>query len=547
MRHIPLLAAPSGRNTKRAISVGVLVSLALVTIIAGCGGDDSSPTSTPNMADVNTYVSDLNPWPDTLTDSDGPTGGADDGTEAVNGTTYDCSTTPYSITQTPDKIVVFDPDDEIFWLGALLQGNGFRGGLGSLSELPVRQRAPLQISIDILGEGTTRTVASPSPTAVNGAIGELITLAENSGQTFASDILFSQTETYSVEQSAIKMGLSAHYLGGQVSASLDYSQNAAQNTVSAYFLQKMFTTSMTLPQLPSDVFSADFTAERLQEQVDLGRIGPDNQPAYISSIVWGRLMMLTITSSSSVTEIQAALSASYSSAGNGGSGSVDAASLSLLQQSSIQLVTIGGDQSAALSYLRTGQLSQFFAEDAPLTSAVPLSFTVRDLQTNEKALVSETTTYNVRTCAPAVIDPIGAKYRVKLDSFYIANGNCDGGGYFDAYWSVTAGGTPPSTTSRSASQDLDVYNNTVVAVTTSWSGWVDVMDNGTGAITINGSMYDWDTISDDHIASWDVTLSATSVPAIAAGSFAVSGGSPAGETCRVDLRYTIEKGAFIYP
>lgn len=534
---------PSSRK-RIPTQVGLLIALFVVGLLAGCGSDDdSNPVATPDMADVNTFVASLNSWPVPSATVDGPTGELpEDGNDTVGGQDYDCTSTPYSITQTPDKIVVFDPDDEIFWLGSMLQGTGYRGGLGSLSELPIRQRAPINITVDILGAGATRTVNDPSPTTVNAAIGELITLAENSGQTFSSDILFQQTKSHSVQQSAIKMGLSANYMGAQVSASLNYDQDASQTTMSAYFLQKMFTTSMTLPQLPEDLFSSDFTAERLQEQVDLGRIGPNNQPTYISSIVWGRLMMLTITSSSSETDIRAALSASYDGVSGGGSGSIDASSLNLLQNASIQLVTLGGDQAAALGFLRSGTLSEFFAEDAPLTSAVALSFTVRDVQTNEKALVSETTSYNIRTCTPVVIDPIGSNYRVRLDALDFANANCDGGGYFEAYWNITA--NSPVSSYRPESNPLDAYTGNVVSISTPYSTDVPVYFNGTGAITISGSLYDDDSFGDDVIANWDINLNTNN---ITVGQFSTSGGSPEGESCRVNLRYTIVKGADIYP
>jgi len=546
MRISSPLSAPAWAGAKRrAVAAVLLTGLLTAAMLAGCSSDDPSPVATPDMADVNTYVGGLNSWPETLPDSEGVTGNATGGTDTVGETDYSCSTTPYSITQTPDKIVIFDPDDEVFWLGALLQGDGFRGGIGSLAELAVRQRAPIDISVDILGLGTTRTVESPDPATINQAIGELITLAENSGQTFGSNILFSQTLSHSVSQSAIKMGLSAHYLGGEASASLDYSQNAAQTTVSAYFLQKMFTTSITLPQLPSDLFSSEFTEDRLQEQVALGRIGPDNQPAYISSIVWGRLMMLTITSSSSETQIKAALSASYDGAVGGGSGSVDAASLRLLNEASIQLVTLGGDQSAALGYLRSGALADFFAEDAPLTTAVPLSFTVRDVQTNEKALVSETTSYNVKTCSPVAPNAIGAQYRVKLDNLVFTDTDCDGFADSDieAYWNIQA--NLPASSVLAKGDYYTANSGAVYPLGGLWSNWVDVKFDGTGAITIAGTLTDDDDGSgDDLIGSWNISKNTST---IAPGSFTVSGGNPADEGCTVKLQYTIQKGADVYP
>ena len=52
------------------------------------------------------------------------------------------------------------------WLGSLLQGDGYVNGLGSLKELPIRERAPLTIFIDLLGTGITQTIESPDAASV---------------------------------------------------------------------------------------------------------------------------------------------------------------------------------------------------------------------------------------------------------------------------------------------------------------------------------------------------------------------------------------------
>ena len=71
-------------------------------------------------------------------------------------------------------------------------------------------------------------------------------------------------------------------------------------------------------------------------------------------------MTLTMTSDYEETEMKAALEGSY----NGIGGTVSAEYLEILQNSEIQLVTIGGDANLALGYLRTGQLGEFFKENA---------------------------------------------------------------------------------------------------------------------------------------------------------------------------------------
>ena len=47
------------------------------------------------------------------------------------------------------------------------------------------------------------------------------------------------------------------------------------------------------------------------------------------------------------------------------------------------------------NYLKTGQLGEYFKDDAPLTTAVPISYTLRNLGDNDIACVSETTDYDM--------------------------------------------------------------------------------------------------------------------------------------------------------
>ena len=73
----------------------------------------------------------------------------------------------------------------------------------------------------------------------------------------------------------------------------------------------MFETYIVLPQTPSAMFSDEFTEDVLQQQVNLGSIGPDNLPVYVARIEWGRVMLLTMSSDASITDMRNALRATY--------------------------------------------------------------------------------------------------------------------------------------------------------------------------------------------------------------------------------------------
>jgi len=383
----------------------VIVALVL---LPACGGDDD-PAAPPDDGDIDGYLKDLPTWAEfspQLAEVGSPQEAVTGPTEATLDLSGDqihvCRTTPCSITSTPDAIVTMNPNSEILYLGSLIQGATYVGGLAAMEELPIRQRAPLTISIDLLHSDNTRTVDDPTLASVNQAVGELISGAHQAGHTAGSALSYNKRECFSLEQSMLCMGMSMSYLGASVRSELQYEQSVEQHTIMATFRQRMFTTSVVLPQTPSEFFSDSFTREDLDAQIALGRIGPENLPVYVSNIVWGRIMVFTMTSTYTASQMEAAISASYDGIV---SGSVDAQYLEILnsEETTINLVAVGGEASHALNAIRSGNLDDYFASDASLTSAAPLSYTLRNLADNSIALVSETTAYDMVECSTDIV------------------------------------------------------------------------------------------------------------------------------------------------
>jgi hypothetical protein len=137
----------------------------------------------PNRDQINAYIGGLTPIAAGQEQPDHPVGATSapmtsdplpDPTAPTGFSKYSCTTTPYSLSTSPDKIVSLDPDANKLWLGGLLQGQGYVDGLGSLRELPIRQRAPLKLYIDLLGKGVTETVPHPDAASMQQAISDLV-------------------------------------------------------------------------------------------------------------------------------------------------------------------------------------------------------------------------------------------------------------------------------------------------------------------------------------------------------------------------------------
>lgn len=252
--------------------VQTLIPITLLVLSACSKNDPVAPEVSP-PANVNGYIAGLPSWTafsPPHADADVATGDSTVTDDTIEGEPYRCTTTPYSMTRTPDRIVTLNPDVEILWVGSLLQGKGHLGGIGSLGELPIRQRAPMKLSIDLLTADNARTVNNPSLSTVTSAVGELIQAAQDGGHTAGSNIFYTKETTHSLTQAALAMGLSANYMGATIKATLSTDISDETRTVTAYFVQRMFTVSMELPQTPGDVFSDAFTGDLLQQQINRG-------------------------------------------------------------------------------------------------------------------------------------------------------------------------------------------------------------------------------------------------------------------------------------
>ena len=394
------------RGASEKVRVGIFLAL-----LAGAAGFIAAVVvqgPSRNAAKITERIRSLPPWNTFSPTAEKKLETVGDSKPVGGGKGKHCTATPYEITETPSEIVTFDPDSEILWAGALLQGAG-HARRGALQELPIRQRGPLRLSMNLLAKDNARTVENPTLSTVQSAIGDLVEIASKAGYRAGSDIAYDQASSYSLEQTALELGLSARYLGSNVRGSLSISRDAEQHNITAYFVQKMFTVSVELPQTPVEFFDSNFTQAVLDEQVGLGRIGPENPPIYVSNVVFGRMLLFTFSSKASEEDIQGALNFAYQGPGAGVSGSAANRYRGILNSAKIHVVTVGGSAENALDLIRSAKLRDFFKADAPLTTARPISYTLRSLSNNVIAAVSETTRYEVVECAPPPAPPPARK------------------------------------------------------------------------------------------------------------------------------------------
>lgn len=380
--------------------IPAIICMALLLLAFGCGSDSTDPVGGGNDQ-TDDYLKALPEWDEFCPPGDDGIVATDPSTDCldvVDNQRYFCVETPKSITDTPEDVVTFGGGGGILWPGALIQGSTYVGGVGTMEELPIRQRAPLTLSISLLTEDNSVTVQNPDYHTVNSALGGLIDGAE--GVPAGRSVFFQMTEAYTMDQLALGLSLRASYLGASVRSQLDYEKSTETHTLAAYFKEKVFTVNMAPLQSPDEVFSDAFTPELLQQQVDAGRIGPKNLPVYVSEVVYGRVLVMTMTSTRSVSEMRAALQASYAAVRAG----VELEDTSVFEESVITVASIGGSTTADIGELvTTGSLASFFSEETVLAESVPIAYTLCNLADNTRADVSETTSYVERVCSAVEI------------------------------------------------------------------------------------------------------------------------------------------------
>lgn len=399
----------------------------LLALLVACSEKKSA--TGPTEEDLGTYFQDLPSWSEFSPLGEPvaptPTGAAQQlpdtvldlyqissaGVDTTHDVTYSCVSVPYTMSDNPQKIVMYSPDREILWPGALIQGKSYRDGLGSLLGLPIAERAPINVSIPGLPtQDNYRAVENPNQATVSQAIGSMLGNATADGLSAPSSIDFKLEDYNSEKQFALAAGVSGRYLGFSASASTSVERTAAEHTVAAQFTQKMFEVVVEPPQTPDAFFSADFTQDKLQQQIDLGRIGPGNVPVYVSNVVYGRMMMFALTSTANETDIRATMQAGYSNAFGSINAEVEAKYKNILQHSKIAVTSLGGSGDATLAMIRSGDWSQYFTDSAPLSSAAPLTYTFRSFD-GSIAMVTEATNYNMKICQPKVAGEGGLWYK----------------------------------------------------------------------------------------------------------------------------------------
>jgi thiol-activated cytolysin len=397
----------------------------------------------------------------------------------------ECVVEMYKAAPGYDEMLTLDPTTDVIYPGAMLKGEsiptgeyiGINGG-----------RAPITLSVSLenLNGSPSVRIDDPRLSTVRAGVKDL--LQQGVTGATAAELVYETRQVYSEQH--LNLALGANYRGAtkSVSSSFNFSSSSYQYKYVIKYLQVYYTIDLDLPDNnnPSALFSAVPVLN-------------STSPVIVSSVKYGRMVLYTVESNYSQSEIQAAFNASFASA----DGSVDASYQKVLSESSIKGIVIGGSGADAAQIVDGPQgVYNYIAEGGNFSAespAAPLAYTLRYIRQDfPVARVVLATEYPVRTCYEAY-----QKFRVEIYGFNCKENDNEVSPY-EIYGSMSAkvyqNGKEAGGTSWRLSRDNDqkVDEDKFYEI----DKWKEVElykpDLGRDFVELVADMYEKDLTSDDH-------------------------------------------------
>lgn len=376
-----------------------VLTLVFVFVICACSKDEPTsdapvePQFSSNDADeFNAAVANLNGFNQSSESSIVET--ASTSPEREGTTEFECSTQSFEGAPGFNELFMLDPTTDVIYPGSMLKGETIP--TGEYSRINV-DRAPITMSISLSNISGKPSVTINDPnklSEVRAGINELLN-REVTGATPAL-LTLDESEVFSEEQLSVALGANYRDRTKDISGSFDFNTTTTKRKYVLKFIQRYFTLDLDSPgESPSDLFTDLPSIESLGS----------TSPVYVSSVTYGRMVLYTVESESSITEVKTAFEAAIEAGEKGGSFELDVDSEKILENSSIKALIIGGSGASAAQTVGGDSLSKIYdfiaeggnySQDSPgAPIAYKLSFVKQGFPAARVVLATE---YQVRNC-----------------------------------------------------------------------------------------------------------------------------------------------------
>lgn len=289
---------------------------------------------------------------------------------------------------------LFSPNSSVIYPGILLQGNSLNQATPKVITV---DRAGGIISTDVVDGNIAPTFEVDEVNKSNLAIA-LNNIIANSTGIIPSNFSFNYSNIQSKEQFALSAGVSIEGSFGDLEGKLDFSTDKDYNRYFVKLDQSYYTMSFDLPTSLDDLFAPDVTPE------DLARyVGPGNPATYISDVTYGRIYYMLIESTSTITEMNAAIAGSFNGVTTDVEGYVDVNYFQDLKDLKITVYAYGGETTGTLETIGVGLANldpfiKLLSESTDIKTGKPISYVVRSVYDNQIVSTQLATQYDVTNC-----------------------------------------------------------------------------------------------------------------------------------------------------
>ncbi|SNY39128.1 thiol-activated cytolysin family protein [Paractinoplanes atraurantiacus] len=425
-----------------------------VLLKAAIGDPLPSVTDTSaSVAAIDAYIRSLAPLPyEPDSDTPGPLVKRPGVTE-VDGVDVEVTEQRVRMSRQVSDFVEISPIPDVMYAGSAVAGVSVPGG--ALAPIALT-RAPGQITVTTdltlpAVRSQSKRLERPDLPSYVDALNELLDELKPTDSAAAMSYRLEKINT--LEQGMVSFGLNLKGSGWNVDAKASLNGNLTHSTVFGMFSQAYYQVAFTPEGSPPQFFADDVTLDEVKAYA-----GPNNPPCYLSSVTYGRMVILLVDGEASSLEIKAALSGAWTAAVSGAA-SLSAEYKNTLARSSVTAVVIGGSSGAAGDIIEdpANNLLGWVKKQLTITAdlpVTPIQYTVRYMAAPHHLVkVSRTT------------DPVR-----------IVDANVYGGR--EAAWSGAVGEGPgcgPVGTGLRMNRGDDV---TVTATGSIWAGWVFIGRNG---------------------------------------------------------------------
>ena len=331
-----------------------------------------------------------------------------------NGKRQSCSTTKYIRTKNFEEILVLNPNSVHIWPGAVLEGGKLRNG--HLSEINL-DRAPGVINFYGMNFPNYEfKLKEPKKAKVLEYISQNL---PDEPTVPIGKTLITSDEADSIDHAMFKVGISAGWI--ERSAESQFNLDTSKNKRYFYikFVQPYYTVSFDYPGNSSSFFKK-ITLKDIEPYV-----GDDNPPVYVSSVVYGRMLIAIVSTSSTSKDLSANISGTanlqpklfYA-------GAFSESELSKkFQQIQRLVIAVGGNPENVTKFIIDGDIAAYLKDGALVSKksmGEPISYQINYLNSNYTAKIDYTTSYYESECKTSYIPETNLIIKIDKICTYLA-------------------------------------------------------------------------------------------------------------------------------